>query len=101
MQSVKDGVWWCDRCGTLKIAGNVPEFEAPSLVSRADALVKLIDNEGPPAKEWQAIGTALDAVRESCRKPDDRWQPWSNDCEPDPPPSMADYANKILGGPPA
>lgn len=35
----KPGVFWCPRCGTLKTPGDVPDFERPMIVKRANAVM--------------------------------------------------------------
>jgi hypothetical protein len=61
MQRVNNGeppVFWCPRCGTLKMTGGVPEFEEPKLVDRATRLCAMC--EGDPLTE-----SLLAAVAES------------------------------------
>lgn len=46
MQLVTGGdppVFWCPRCGTLKIKGGVPEFEAPMVIGRARVLCVAVE----------------------------------------------------------
>lgn len=39
-------VFWCPRCGTIKMPGSAPEFEAPSIVDRVHAFMKYAKVDG-------------------------------------------------------
>ena len=36
-------VFWCPRCGTIKLEGRTPEFEAPKVVARARGLCEAVE----------------------------------------------------------
>ncbi len=47
--SLRPQVFWCQRCGTLRTPGNVPEDESPLWIARDPNALAIIKGEWPPA----------------------------------------------------
>lgn len=76
MQRVNEGVnpkvFWCPRCGTLKMEPGVPKFEEPKIVQRAFFLWeaaadawRMIEPQGEGATVRERLAVAMLSVRES------------------------------------
>lgn len=68
IQRVNDGdnprVFWCPRCGTIKLEGGVPESEEPMLVARCRAVdASLTPNRTNTASPERAYCVARQPIR--------------------------------------
>lgn len=58
IEQVINGIWWCPRCGTLKIEGGVPSESEPMLVQRCQTFEKYFDVGHPLLAQWLRLGCA-------------------------------------------
>jgi hypothetical protein len=81
--SFTPAIFWCPLCGTLKMAGSVPESEQPKIVERLRKLLLHfyemryalesgdVNITQPDGARWNQIMLALRAAEE-CLKPEER-----------------------------